>query len=337
MAGRCGATRSRSASSASTSAAQSSATVGRRVEPSRHRAAHQRGPAIHVTAARPRRIGGPHRLDNLVPQRVRVTVGRRWRPVFDHAARLAGVGRAVDDLLELAEELRRSPRLGLGGAPVVTRQQQRVLRAGERHVQQPALLVDAALIEPALVLGDLVRQQLSDRSRRRCRAPGRRGRPAVARSPRSSGGRSPASVSHVRIDAVDGNTRPLRCGTATTCHSRPLAACTVRICTRSCDDGDLGGSQPVLHHHRGIQVGEQIGHRRARPRGRVVGHHIGEGVEVFGAGPPADGGRAARASASTPSTRRTSATRSGSGCARCARSPVNSWPSAVMRRWPSGE
>jgi len=28
---------------------------------------------------------------------------------------------------------------------------------------------------------------------------------------------------------------------------------------------------------------------------------------------------------------------SGSGCARCERRPVNSWPSAVIRRWPSGE
>ncbi len=75
------------------------------------------------------------------------------------------------------------------------------------------------------------------------------------------------------------------------------------------------GGQPVLHLLGGVQVGQQSGHRRARPRGREVGHHIGERVEVFGARPALPTtGRAARTSASTPSTRRTSATRSGSGC-----------------------
>ena len=44
--------------------------------------------AVHVSPARARRVGRPHRLDNPVPQRVRITVGRRRRPVFDHSARL---------------------------------------------------------------------------------------------------------------------------------------------------------------------------------------------------------------------------------------------------------
>ena len=48
-------------------------------------------------------------------------------------------------------------------------------------------------------------------------------------------------------------------------------------------------------------------------------------------------GLAARTSASTPSTRRTSATRSGSGCVRWARSAVNSRPSATIRLCPAAE
>ena len=81
--------------------------------------------------------------------------------MFDDAAGIAcGFGR-LDDVLELAEEIGGATGLGLRGAPMVTRQQQGVLGAGERHVQQPALLVDAALLEAPLVIGDLVGQTLS--------------------------------------------------------------------------------------------------------------------------------------------------------------------------------
>jgi hypothetical protein len=44
---------------------------------------------------------------------------------------------------------------------VVPRQQQGVLGAGERDVQQPAFLVDAALLEAPFVIGDLAGQPLS--------------------------------------------------------------------------------------------------------------------------------------------------------------------------------
>ena len=44
---------------------------------------------------------------------------------------------------------------------MVARQQQGVLGAGERHVQQPALLVDAAQLEAPFVFGNLVGQPLS--------------------------------------------------------------------------------------------------------------------------------------------------------------------------------
>ncbi len=164
--GRCGATRSRSASSASTSAAQSVGAVGR------SRRALPTSPASHQRCAR-----GPRHSRRAAAgsagQTASIVLSRNGfgSPSAGAGAQCSttphglagGSADRVDDVLELAEEIRRSARLGLGGAPVVTGQQQRVLGAGERHIQQPALLVDAALLEAALVLGDLVRQALSDR------------------------------------------------------------------------------------------------------------------------------------------------------------------------------
>ena len=49
-------------------------------------------------------------------------------------------------------------------------------------------------------------------------------------------------------------------------------------------DGDLGGRQPVLHLHRGVEVGEQPG--TVAPGARCeVGDDVGERIEVLGAGP----------------------------------------------------
>ena len=137
--------------------------------------------------------------------------------------------------------------------------------------------------------------------------------PSAERSPRSSGGRSAASVSQVRVDAVDGKMRVVRCGTATICHSSPLAACTVMTCTRSLRHGDIGGCQTVLDDRGGVEVGQESRHRRIRSFG-VSGGYIRERIEMLGAGPAVSSAdRAALASTSTPSIRRTSATRSGSG------------------------
>ena len=97
LAGRCAGARSRSASRASTSAAQPSTSSSGAWSRPAIGAAHQRGPAIDVAAARACRVGRPDRLDDLVAQRVRVTVGRRGRPVLDHSARVTDDGRAVDD------------------------------------------------------------------------------------------------------------------------------------------------------------------------------------------------------------------------------------------------
>ncbi|CKS53171.1 Uncharacterised protein [Mycobacterium tuberculosis] len=68
--------------------------------------------------------------------------------------------------------------------------------------------------------------------------------PAEARSPRSSGGSSAGSVSQLLRDTVDGNTPRDRCATATTCHSKPLAACTVSTWTRSQATVNSAGGKP---------------------------------------------------------------------------------------------
>ena len=87
VAGRCGSTRSRSASSASTSAPSRRDRRRPHRLLSRHRASDY-GPTVHIAAARARRIGRPHRLDDLVPQRVRspsAGVGAQCRsPRTDH-------------------------------------------------------------------------------------------------------------------------------------------------------------------------------------------------------------------------------------------------------------
>ncbi len=98
---------------------------------------------------------------NAVAQRVSVASGGLGRPLLDDAAGLAGSGGLVDDVFELEQEIRRSARLDAGGSPVVAGQQQGVFRTGDRHVQQPALLVEATLIQLAAVCRDCVRQLLS--------------------------------------------------------------------------------------------------------------------------------------------------------------------------------
>ena len=122
-----GATRSRSASRASTSAAQSSAPSAGALEPSRP----SRGAPGPPRDPRHRGAPQPDRLAYTAS----IALSRNGfgspsagagAQSLDHAARLAGVGRFVDDLLEFAEELRRSPcGFALGGAPVMTRQQKR--------------------------------------------------------------------------------------------------------------------------------------------------------------------------------------------------------------------
>ena len=145
--------------------------------------------------------------------------------------------------------------------------------------------------------------------------------PAEARSPRNSGGSSAASVSQVLRDAVDGKIPPDRCATATTCHSKPFAECTVSTWTRSRATANGAGGKPFS---------TDLGRRPGRPTGPhtdAVRTSVAPSRRVFvrrnrrrrrrtrrgvrcrpsRRATPA----AARTSQSTPSTRRTSATRSG--------------------------
>ena len=159
------AARSRSASSASTSDAHpSSPSASSPLELTRHRLGDQRGAPAHVVAAAspPGRRATPPRLRCRATGSVSPSAGAgahcSTTPQGSPAA-----SDSLDDVLELFEELRRAARLGLGRSPVVTGQQQRVLGAGDRHVQQPALLVDATQRETVLVVRDLVRQLSFDR------------------------------------------------------------------------------------------------------------------------------------------------------------------------------
>ena len=116
--------------------------------------------------------------------------------------------------------------------------------------------------------------------------------PAQARSPRSSGGSSAATVSQLLRDAVDGNTPP----TGAHRHHLPLQTFS-GVHGEHLDpvpgDRQLGGRQTVLHHLGRVQVGQQAGDRRCRRSGcafGVAGDRIGERVEVLGSR-PARGGR----------------------------------------------
>ena len=172
----------------------------------------------------------------------------------------------------------------------MTRQQQRVLAAGDGDVQQPALLVDAALLELSPVRGDLVRQLLSIghvRGVQDRHAVHALGGPVPAQQRRQVGGvgepgaglcgRREQSARQVR----HGDHLPLQTlGGVDGQHLHPVLR-----------DDDLGRRQAVLDDRGCVQVGQQpddrgerIGRRRSFG---VAVDHVGEGVELFGAGPAA--------------------------------------------------
>ncbi|SKX67382.1 Uncharacterised protein [Mycobacteroides abscessus subsp. abscessus] len=68
--------------------------------------------------------------------------------------------------------------------------------------------------------------------------------PGSARSPRSGPGNSLALRIHVVSALPPGKIRAATCGSATTSHSSPLAACTVRIWTRCSATSIRPGSSP---------------------------------------------------------------------------------------------
>jgi hypothetical protein len=165
----------------------------------------------------------------------------------------------------------------------MTRQQQGVLGAGDRDVQQPALLVDAALFEAAPVIGDLVGQPLSivdvcgvehrdtvlgdggavtAQQRRQISSVGE---PGSCRRRRRE--HPPAQVWHRDHLPL----QPLR-----GVHGQDLYPVT--------GDGHFGGRKAVLHLLGSIQIPQQARHRRALAGGEV-GNHVGERIEVLGARP----------------------------------------------------
>ena len=104
-----------------------------------HGGSHHCGTPLGVTTSPAERVDGPQYFGGVVAQWVRFTVGGVGFPVLNVAA--AG---GLDDVLDVAQEIRRPARGGFGGAPVVPGDQQGVLGAGQRDVEQAALLVDAA-------------------------------------------------------------------------------------------------------------------------------------------------------------------------------------------------
>ena len=155
--------RSRSASNASTSAAS------RR---DRHHVVGRRLPcAAARTSTAPRSTSERRAPNGSAGQDASITLSRNGfgSPSGGAGAQCSmmphGLAPAADASMTSLISIRNSDgprRLGLGGAPLVAGQQQRVFRAGQRHIEQPAFLVDLPLLEVAIVLGRwLVGQLLS--------------------------------------------------------------------------------------------------------------------------------------------------------------------------------
>ncbi len=212
--------------------------------------------------------------------------------MFHLPARPARRGGAVDDVLDLAEEVRGAARFGLGGAPVVAGHQQGVLGAGDRDVEKPAFLVDASLLELIAVGDDAVGQSLpvADRRGVQHRHPVQSPGCAVAAQQRRQVGGvgQPGALGRRGREHPGGQ---MRHG-----HHLPLQALgrvhgeDLHAVLR---DADVGGREAVLDDRRGLQVRQQSVDGRSGPA-RVVGDDVGEPVQVLGPG-PAGGDRPRRA------------------------------------------
>ena len=247
-----------------------------------HRRCHQLRPALHLATATAQRVDRPHRLNRVVPQWVRLPLGGFGFPVRDLPA--AG---GLDDVADLDQEVRRAARGGFGGAPVMPGQQQGVLGAGQRDVEQSAFLVYAAGQQLVAVGVDEVFEgfAVADRggvqqwdavsaqlavlgigavTAQQWRQVGRVGEPGALGGRRRE--HPGAQVRHRHdlpfqaFGGVDGeDLHPPRRG------------------------ADLGRRQTVLHHRGGIQIGQQAGDVGAGVFG-VAGDDVGEPVQVLGPG-----------------------------------------------------
>ena len=241
----------------------------------------QRGPADQRGALLDRGRPGAERVGRPAAR----SPGRR-RPGWSRrpAGSSAQLGRPAPPRTASASSVRNvdGPRGLTAVVPPVPGGQQQVPGPGQRHVEQPALLAEPARSSQRLA-----------KCRRRRRRARLRSPPAwhveagqVGARRRAAGRQLGAAGQPARpaIGCRPGNTSAIRCGTATTSHSRPLAACTVSTCTRSASTSTSPGLEPVLGVLGGVQVVEQRGQGRHLGARREVGHDVGERVEVGAAG-----------------------------------------------------
>lgn len=209
----------------------------------RHGRRHQRRAPLHIAATCGQRISGPNRLDSVVTQWVSLIAGGRDA----HCSTTPQGSPAAAERSMMSLSSHRNSDGPRGFVPV-----------------GPQWWPDTSRVSSARVTATYnSRRSSSTRrrsSRRRCSeilsdncfrsatadvsSTGMPCAPAEARSPRSSGGSSAGSVSQLLRDTVDGNTPRDRCATATTCHSKPLAACTVSTWTRSQATVNSAGGKP---------------------------------------------------------------------------------------------
>ena len=161
------------------------------------------------------------------------------------------------------EEHRRLPGPVAGRPPAVPGEQQHPLGPGERHVEQPPLLD-----QPALVEGLVVRRQ---RGLDSLAVGARRGRSSAGQvrgvAAQRDGQRRRVWSASVPLILRPGNTCATRCGTATISHSRPFAACTVSTWTRSGVTSTSPGANPSSAARRsGGSRAARAGSRPRRPR-----------------------------------------------------------------------
>ena len=166
---------------------------------------------------------------------------------------------------------------------MVAGNQQGVLGSGESDVEQPALLVDAALQQLVPVGADDVFEGLAvvDSAGVQQRHPVQAGLGSVPAQQRGKVSRvvEPGASLRRRREQPRAQVRyrddlPFQTlGGVDGEHLNPPGR-----------NGDLGRGQPVLHRRGGVEIGQQSGHVGVGPL-RVAGDHVGEPVQVFGAGP----------------------------------------------------
>ena len=164
-----------------------------RCEPRPARAARPTSPpGVHVGGPSPSGSTGQRAVAGSAVAGFVASASGAVGPLLD----AAGAG----DVGHLEQELRRPARPVAGRrAPPVPGDQQSPLGPGQRDVEQPALLGEPALVQPARVRGERLVELLAVAARSAASAAGR-----SAASPRSATGSSAGLVSHVPADPPAG-------------------------------------------------------------------------------------------------------------------------------------